>query len=339
MLLHALLQRLACLCGVHHLFRWLNRHKLLIVAYHGIAPNQSTLRQPWHLVRQRLFNEQLRYLIRHYDLVPLEHAIRALQSRTLRRPTACITFDDGYRSNYTLALPLLDQFQVPATVFLTTGLIGTDRTVWTVEMLLAFGSTAARQLDLSSFGLGPVTLQGRRHALRIARRAVEGAKQMPPQERTAAVHALSTQLALDKDVDAGPFRMMAWEDVAAMDRSAMVSFGAHTKTHQILATLDDAELKAEISDSIDAIKQRLASVVSIFAYPNGGVQDFDSRSIQALHDCGITAAVTTIEGLNGPGTDPFRLRRITIGSEVTSYQFKSQTSGLTSSLKRWLRRG
>ena len=337
-MLGRLLRRVLCLAGAHHLSRWFHRRELLIVGYHGLAAEEDSPHDYWHLVALREFEAQLRYLTRHYEILPLDQAIEKLRSRSIRHPTAAITFDDGYRNNRTVGLAVLQRFRVPATVFLTTGLIGTRRTVWPVEVLLAFEHSEATSVDLQSLGLGSVHLTDAPRRLALARTVAERVKHMPSRERQTILAAVHRQLGGERQTDPGAFQMMSWQEASEMQGTGLVSFGGHTVHHQILSMLDDDTLESEIRDSIHAVEERLGTVTGTFAYPNGQPQDFDRRAVDALRRTGATAAVTTIEGLNGPETEPFSLRRINIGADTSWDQFRLLTSGLIPTIKRWWRR-
>ena len=71
-----------------------------------------------------LFRQQMAWLSRHRRVVPLSQALTELASGTVRPDTVVVTFDDGYRDNLTHALPVLKEFGLPATVFITTGFAG-----------------------------------------------------------------------------------------------------------------------------------------------------------------------------------------------------------------------
>ena len=77
------------------------------------------------------FEKQLIFLKKKYEIINFERLIQAFkENKTLPKRTAIITFDDGYKNNYTEAFPLLKKYNIPATIFLTTGHIETDNTFW-----------------------------------------------------------------------------------------------------------------------------------------------------------------------------------------------------------------
>ncbi|HSE98315.1 MAG TPA: polysaccharide deacetylase family protein, partial [Blastocatellia bacterium] len=104
----------------------------VILLYHRIADSAS---DPWSLcVTPQHFAEHLEVLAKHGFVVRLERLARALDGGRLPHRSAVITFDDGYVDNLWNARPLLEQFDLPATVFVTTGNTGRSREFWWDEL-------------------------------------------------------------------------------------------------------------------------------------------------------------------------------------------------------------
>ncbi len=99
-----------------------------------------------------------------------------------------------------------------------------------------------------------------------------------------------------------------WEEIAALV-DAGVAIGSHTRHHRRLTTLHGKERAAELAGALADLRQRLGSPLPILAYPNG---DHDESVCRDARDAGYAAAFTTEKGRNGAGTDPFRLRRVSV---------------------------
>ena len=102
--------------------------------------------------------------------------------------------------------------------------------------------------------------------------------------------------------------MLTWDEAQAL-LGLGFSIGAHTVTHPVLSRLEPREAWAEIEGSKVAIERNLGIRVRSFAYPNGGVDDYDRTTVDALERAGFTCAVTTRRGLNTPRTPRLELRR------------------------------
>jgi peptidoglycan/xylan/chitin deacetylase (PgdA/CDA1 family) len=99
------------------------RDKYLITAFHRV--NEVTLGDGITCSPDR-FREVCIWLAKHFDVVPLEAQIAALESGRILPYSASITFDDGYLDNYQFAAPILHELGLPATFFVATDLIGSD---------------------------------------------------------------------------------------------------------------------------------------------------------------------------------------------------------------------
>ena len=102
----------------------MRRHPVRAFNFHRV----TTLCRDGMTITPRAFAECMRYLARTHDIVSLERAVELVRSGArLSRPAAVVTFDDAYRSVFKHALPTLAALQVPATCFVSTDLVGTDR--------------------------------------------------------------------------------------------------------------------------------------------------------------------------------------------------------------------
>jgi peptidoglycan/xylan/chitin deacetylase (PgdA/CDA1 family) len=309
------------------------------VVYHSVSAGPPPRDIPgWHLVTVQRFRRQIEYLARHYEILPLDEAIDALARGAIRRNTACLTFDDGYANNFTQALPILQQFSAPATIYLATGLIGTERRLWTLRLETALRRSPIQRIDLSSIGVGVLALNGLSDRVLAAHAAIRVIKRLTVGERETALARIHSQLPDDGADRSGEFRMMSWSEAAAMENTGLVRFGAHTVNHELVAFLDDQTLEAELRQSIAEVRSRFRHASQTFAYPNGGSGDFDERAIELLRAAGVKAAVTTLHGLNQAATDRFRLRRVTVDGYTSFDRFRVITSGMGFGRPAWMRR-
>lgn len=100
--------------------------RIVILCYHSIHPSKA-----FSSATPELFEEHLRWLRVHSELLPLNQALSAARDSRAEgtKPIVAITFDDGYADNYEYALPLLQKYGVPATFFVTVGLLEKDPVV------------------------------------------------------------------------------------------------------------------------------------------------------------------------------------------------------------------
>jgi peptidoglycan/xylan/chitin deacetylase (PgdA/CDA1 family) len=98
--------------------------RMVVLCYHSIHPNK-----PFASATPELFADHLAWLSEHCECVPFTEVLQVAQRPNRDRPAVAITFDDGYRDNFDVALPLLEHRSVPATFFVTVGLLEQDPNV------------------------------------------------------------------------------------------------------------------------------------------------------------------------------------------------------------------
>ena len=118
-----------------------------------------------------------------------------------------------------------------------------------------------------------------------------------------------------------------------MHDSGLIEFGSHTVNHEILSRLPLAEQQREIAQSCATVRQRLGLEHVTFAYPNGKPTDFTDDTKMILRDTGALCGLSTIEGLCDPDDDPYELRRIPVGCDMTPHRFALLCSGFLTWLK------
>ena len=100
--------------------------------------------------------------------------------------------------------------------------------------------------------------------------------------------------------------------------------GSHSCSHELLASLEDARIKREVSSSREALEGILRGRVTLFSYPHGA---FNARVKAILREAGYMAACTSISGFNSSDTDPFELRRIEIRGDDPLDVFRGKLEG------------
>ncbi len=289
--------------GGTHLLKWWHRKQAIILLYHGISSAKA------HLAPE-LFEKQLQYLKKQYTIISLEQFMNCQQSATaFPCNSLIITFDDGYHNNYTHAFPLLTKQNIPASIFLTTALISTRKLLWFDEYHLH-----AENL-LHTRGYVTLSLRGRTHTLRTQAHLDEFKEELKTATRKQ-VRAVIDQLAhaTKKNSDktfVQNHRMLTHAQIKHMT-AHHISCYPHGHTHAILATLSDKQLAQEILKSL-AFAQKNKLDTSCYAYANGRIKDFDDRATTLLAKNGVRIALTTIPGWNALDTEPYAIKRISMG--------------------------
>ena len=321
--------------GASAVSRQLHARQVLIVMYHGILPEARNWNHWCHIPADE-FRWQIEHLKYHYELLPLSEIVSRLAAdQPLPRNTAAITFDDGLRNNFEVAYPILRELNIPATMYLATGYVGTDDLLWQDRLFVEIESFDSMELDLSAHHLGIHRWNDRSARQEVFETLLARLKRMPVKQKDQALAEICRQTSNAglKNPTRLDFQLMSWDNAAEMQASGLIEIGPHTDNHELLSRLCDDRIEAEIVGSYEAVRSRLDSTSPTFAFPNGTRKDYDNRALDALKQCDIPAAVTTVSGLNPRSQPLLELKRVGIGADTERWQFRAEISGLMDYLR------
>ncbi|WP_102419008.1 polysaccharide deacetylase family protein [Mycobacterium sp. 4858] len=314
-----------CAAGVPAFSRRRHRGLLAIVVFHGVEA-EPVSPPCWHVLGLELYRRQMEYIRKHFNVLPIDEALDRLAAGTLPPRAMAITFDDGTRNLATHAVPVLRDLNLPAAVFLATGPMGSDETLWPDRLWLAIARTTATEIDLVALGLGTRSLEGAANRGAVYAAAVDRLKDLPDGQRLTVLGEIFGVLG-DPGGDAGPFRMLSWDEARDITSDGLVTLYPHTVTHPILARCSDEKVAREITESCAVLERETGRAPTIFAYPNGRPRDFDARAKEVMRRHGVRWALSTTAGFAHRGSDPLALPRLAVGSDSSFDYFRLMVSG------------
>jgi peptidoglycan/xylan/chitin deacetylase (PgdA/CDA1 family) len=278
-----------------------------ILLYHGFSAGSERDSRFPKLMPVEQFEEQIRTLAQYGRPLRLE------ELPPDGNQGIAITFDDGYANNYQLAFPVLQKYQFPATVFLTTGFVDRSVPLWGdwLELLLVASPRRKSVFEWrdEKITLALMSTQATNSVIAELKKRLRGS---PVNEIHNFLRNLEAHLEVGYDWRSIPevLRPLQWDEVRAMRRSGLVSFGAHTVSHPVLSTCTDEVQKFEIVESKRRIEEELGEKCTIFAYPYGKCGDYTSATKQIVRKAGYELAVSAESGFNTRCSwDEYELKR------------------------------
>jgi hypothetical protein len=203
--------------------------------------------------------------------------------------------------------------------------MGTDEALWPDRLWLVFARTKALSVDLTEVGLGVRSLRTAADRGEAYAATVDCFKDLADAQRIVQLESLVAALDPDPIADAGPFRLLSWDEARMLADDGSVSLHPHSVTHPILARCPDDKVATEIFDSCAVLERATGRAPTVFAYPNGRAQDFDERARGALRRRGVDWALSTTRGFAHSESDPLALPRIPANTSFAL--FRLQVSG------------
>ncbi|MBD2362795.1 polysaccharide deacetylase family protein [Anabaena minutissima FACHB-250] len=305
----------------------------LILMYHRVAEVNS---DPWSLcVTPKHFTEHLEILREYGYPLHLQQLTKRLGDRQYINRSIVVTFDDGYVDNFYHAKPLLEKYDIPATVFVTTGGVDQKREFWWDELdrLLLQPVTLPDLLQLDINGrshqwkLGEAThyseadRQRDRHwrmgrkftkcpTLRhtLYRSLYQLLQFLSVNERSKLLDELAIW-ANAEPVGRSTHRSLSNEEILALESGGLIEIGGHTITHPFLSKLPIVSQRDEIQQSKNHLEEILGHLITSFSYPNGS---YTTETTTIVKEAGFTCACSSIVGKVQPHSNFLLLPRVVV---------------------------
>ena len=282
--------------------------KVLCLLYHRVCFREDDIYNI--AVSVDRFEEHIKYLSENYQIVRFEEDWNEASGDVVT-----ITFDDGYADNYRNALPILEKYKVPATIFITTGNIGKSEEFWydELERLLTQGNISNNYFRL----IDPVyeyqwetkTKEQRLEVALTLRWLLRRDPSIDRRESWFQQLRNWAQLGKTGRYENVPLDVQQLKELGS---SPYITIGGHTVTHRSLGALTEKEQENEIKQSILYLEEVLGKNVEVFSYPFGQKADYTGETIELLKKYGIIKAATTERRCAEMEKNLFKIPRIKI---------------------------
>ena len=326
--------------GLLRMGRLFNGGRPVVLTYHGVLSGSDE--RPDFLsqncVSASMFERHMTLLQTHYTPVSLPALVDCYRQGVPPPPRAvAITFDDGFENNYAVAYPILRERNIPFTVFVTTGLVGSPGAqLWTerVKRSVYLADCDRIALDIEGLVLDlPLATTAQRQAATL--RVLSAMKRLNLQKRDAAIGTIEERYGRPamREEDRERYQFMSWSQVKTLSDDG-VTIGSHTITHPILTSIDEPSVVHELTASRHEIEQRTGRPCRLFAYPNGQPGDYGAREQRILESAGYDASFVLDERLQDSPVDIYALSRLNVGRNHDDLTFEAALTGLIGRVRR-----
>ena len=302
---------------------------VVVLTFHRVLPDDSyakTLSPAGMVVRERTFEESLRFLARRYQLLNLAQG-GPQWSNGSRKLRVAVTFDDGWIDNGRVAFPIARKHGVPLTIFVCTGSLGQELPFWPEQVAalwraaeragitgklaeLLSGLTPGRQAECGQLAADAIellkqfALQGQHSAVSV----IELLKQFSAHQRAQAIAQMAEIVGAATRADGAVDATMSWPELDRLAQNG-VTFGSHTHSHQILTRVAPPDACRELAESKHVLEQRLGKECAIFSYPNG---DWSREVRDLVARAGYKLAFLNEDGVWTSQSDPWLIPRVNL---------------------------
>ena len=302
-------------------------NKANILLYHGVTDNKY----PFGIencsgkhIHSAVFEEQMKYISENKNVCTLRELSSMLQSDEPCPPDCvAVTFDDSFKNVRTVALPILKKYNIPATFFVTTGMVDNDRLFWVDRLEHMLNHYKHDFFYFRGTYYTTCYLSYRQEVLSKLKKQM---KDLPPKERYEMLDELEDVLGWTDASKVENYKNLSWDEVLELDDPPMYEVGGHTVNHEILSYLTPETAKFEIKTCLEVLSDKLGRKVSLFSYPEGQEKHYNDTVISLLRGEGVVISPSAVEGDNYDGEDPFHLKRNMVGFVGGKFPFEEESN-------------
>lgn len=304
-----------------------------VLTYHRIANPENVGELDPGVVDARVaaFDSQLGFLREHCSVIDLDKLRGFVRGEPLPPNPVLITFDDGYRDNHDVALPILQKHGVRAVFFVTTQFITERRLFWWDRASVLLRRTKKDVLELTYPRVRRISLghdeSSRARALKKALAPVKSHFGLDVNRYLAELEAATgVTLSAEEERTMVDQNILDWDQVRAMRRAGM-DIQSHTRSHRILVTLDRKGLDEELGGGREELESQLKEKVSAVAYPVGRGLHCAPEARRAIRRAGYELGFSNGTGLNSTlRFDPLDVRRLSLEVDLTDAYFRGMVA-------------
>lgn len=305
-----------------------------ILTYHHIADHDPAYRYDQGVADAvpAQFRRQMEMLARYGTPIGIDELVRAVEGEPLPKNPVMVTFDDGYRSCHEVALPILRAVGMRAVFFVPTGFVSDRKIYWWERIALVL--SAARNARATLLYPRAVTIVANDpDAHRTLTNIIKNTPGLDvPRFLDELCAAFGIEWSAAIEASHADNLVMSWDHVRALVRAGM-DVESHTRWHRVLQTLDDAELRQELTGSKQELEAQIGRPVRALAYPVGRRVAHVQRIRDAVEAAGYRLGVSNASGAtriwpkpvaNILPTDPFDIRRLSTDAMMSDAMYFTQ---------------
>ena len=267
------------------------RGRACVLNYHRIIPEDKVEKDNSPnsslIVPTLRFTEQMEFLSKNHQVVSIDGLVEHLEGDSNRFVVA-VTFDDGYKDNLVHALPILEKYNIPVMIYITTRFPEGDTWMWWYEIWDYLKEIKVLEVSYSD--------KFRKWNIENLKQKINCFSELSDWIMNLSVKGqeeMAENLTKNQERKQYPHLCLNWDEVKKLDQHPLVSIGAHTHSHLNLKQLTEEEVFSEMSRCKVLLEEQLEHSIEHFAYPFGSANEADMREFKLASRCGFRSAVTT----------------------------------------------
>jgi len=320
-----------CVLGLFHATRYLMKEKLLILCYHGFETYDEAIFKPKLFITENTFRKRLEIISKYrFPVLMLDEALYKLRNKKLPRNAVVITIDDGFHNILTVAADILNAYQFPATLYLTTYYVKKKSPIFRLVVQYMFWKTKKQEICFNDCVWSKnknwdVCIVNDNERERLVWECINyGENVCSEQERINICQQLGFLLGVNYQqiFNSKIFSLLTIEEAKLLARKD-INIQLHTHRHYFPVD-DEAKAKKEIVDNRKVLDEVVDYPPVHFCYPSG---IWNKGQWPWLEQMDVQSATTCLPGLNNSAYQALELKRFLDGENISEIEFMAELFG------------
>ena len=237
-------------------------------------------------ISEKNFDQILKNLTKKYEIIPIDKILFRLKKKS-EKHCIVLTFDDGYLDNFELALPVLEKYNVPATIFITTRFLDGDCHMWWYELWNIIKKNETIEIiKKNKVNLWKcITFNQKLKCFKDLRKIIIKLNYKDQNKFLKEINQLKRpnfkNLCLNRD------------HILKLDQHPLITIGSHTHSHAVLSNETESFVGLEIKKSKEILEKIVGHEINYIAYPFGNLQEVNKREFEITKKLGYKLGFTT----------------------------------------------
>lgn len=313
--------------GLDKLIRSFSDKSILNLMYHGVTLKDATDFSARNITADQ-FEKQMAYFKREFDVISLKKAFNLVRNNIKPdKKTITISFDDGYQNNLTVALPILEKYKIPATIFISGVCLEEEDYILFPDIFAGLLYFHKDKIDHIKKNILSHTngLSSELPLLLILKSCEYG-------QRDEIINKITSDLNLWSDLEKIPdenYKLLKRSEITELAKSELVDIGSHGYLHYDLTKVNENNAKQDLTHSKKILEECLQAKIEMLAFPYGS---YNKRIQKIAEQIGYDKLLALDYMYNADMNDHHILNRHAISS-TTSFSSNTISVNLAFSSK------
>ena len=304
----------------------MKNHTFKILLYHGVTDlkkNNGIENFSKKHIAKKTFFRQMKFIKNNCNVISMNELLNYSKKGFLPANSVLVTFDDGFENNFRVAVPILKKLKIPATFYITTGLIGKKELFWVDKIEDTINFSKKKIINLKLDKTKTFNISSNRKKKSAVKKIKSFCKSSKSKKKDLIINQLIEETGIKPSYKhSRNYKIMNWKQIKLISSNRLFEIGGHSHDHNILTKISKKEMKKNIKQSIETLKNKLKKKIIYFSYPEGQKTDFNNYIRKQLKHLGIKICPTAINGVSKIQDNTFSYKRIMVGINNKAFPIK-----------------